>query len=135
MAELAPPAWTQAMSETKRGADEGPGSEEKPSKHAKGGAKGDKNEKDLTKVPVRFLAKLCLTSARELANLAGAVYQTWELLETSDGATQLMINSGLKSDEVSRQMKERQRAGEKVDFRARGPPHTAVGRDLPQPRH
>ncbi|CAK0841519.1 unnamed protein product [Prorocentrum cordatum] len=100
MAELTPPAWMQAMSETKRGADVGPGSEETPSKHAKGGAKGDKNEKDLTK--------------------------TWELLESGDGVTQLMIDSGLKYDEMSRQMKERQRAGEKVDFRARGPPHVQL---------
>ncbi|CAK0799719.1 unnamed protein product, partial [Prorocentrum cordatum] len=126
MAELTPPAWMQAMSETKRGADEGPGSGEKPSKHAKGGAKGDKNEKDLTKVLVLLLTMLCLASARELANLAGAVYQTWELLETSDGVTQLMINSGLKYDEMSRHMKERQRAGEKVDFRARGPPRAQL---------
>ncbi|CAK0903130.1 unnamed protein product, partial [Prorocentrum cordatum] len=126
MAELTPPAWTQAMSETKRGAGEGPGSEEKPSKHAKGGAKGDRNEKDFTKALMLFPTKLCLTSARELANLAGAVHQARGPLETSDGATQLMIDSGLKYDEMSRQMKERQRAGEKVDFRARGPPRVQL---------
>ncbi|CAK0885066.1 unnamed protein product, partial [Prorocentrum cordatum] len=126
MTDFTPPAWMQALSETKRGADEGPGSGEKPSKHAKGGAKGDKNEKDLTKVLMLLLTKLCLTSARELANLAGAVYQTWELLEASDGVTQLMIDSGLKCDDMSKQMKERQRAGEKVDFRTRGSPHVQL---------
>ncbi|CAK0830269.1 unnamed protein product [Prorocentrum cordatum] len=112
MAELTPLEWMQALSETKRGAEEGPGSEEKPPKHAKGGAKGDKHEKDLTKAL--------------LANLAGAVYQTWELLESGDGVTQIMIDSGVKYDEMSRHMKERQRAGEKVDFRARGPPHVQL---------
>eukprot|EP00959_Pyramimonas_sp_CCMP1952_P160711 3360977-Pyramimonas_sp.AAC.1 len=85
MAELTPPEWMQALSETKRGAEEGPGSEEKPPKHAKGGAKGDEHEKDLTKALVLLLTKLRLTSARELANLAGVVYQAWELFESGDG--------------------------------------------------
>eukprot|EP00959_Pyramimonas_sp_CCMP1952_P244917 5118953-Pyramimonas_sp.AAC.1 len=37
-----------------------------------------------------------------------------------------MIDSGLKYDEMPRQMKERQRAGEEVDCRARGPPHAQL---------
>eukprot|EP00959_Pyramimonas_sp_CCMP1952_P397206 8322643-Pyramimonas_sp.AAC.1 len=38
----------------------------------------------------------------------------------------IMIDAGLKYDDVSKNRKERQQAGENVDFRARGPPHVQV---------
>ncbi|CAK0798368.1 unnamed protein product, partial [Prorocentrum cordatum] len=104
MSQAAAARWMQGPSATvKRGAD---------------GARGSapKEKGDLQAAPLKAIAKLCLDDARELANLAGAVYQTWEATEAA----------GLEHDESSNDLRERQQGGESVDFRARGPPRAPV---------
>ncbi|CAK0824176.1 unnamed protein product [Prorocentrum cordatum] len=125
MSQAVAASWMQGPSATvKRGADGAHGS----APPAKQGAKGSKKKEkgDLQAALLKVITKLRLNDAREMANLAGAVYQTWETTETANHFTQIMIDAGLKYDEVSKNLKERQQAGEDVDSRARGPPHVQV---------
>eukprot|EP00959_Pyramimonas_sp_CCMP1952_P030224 633664-Pyramimonas_sp.AAC.1 len=83
----------------KRGADGAHGSAP-PAKQAAEGGK-QKEMGDLQGALLKVVAKLCPNDARELANLAGAVYQTSESTEAADSFTQIMIDAGFRYDEVS----------------------------------
>ncbi|CAK0826064.1 unnamed protein product, partial [Prorocentrum cordatum] len=72
------------------------------------------------------VAELRHNDARELANLAGTAFQTWEIQEEDKGVTQNMVDSGAKYDAVSKSLKDGQVHGEKIDYRARGPPHAQL---------
>ncbi|CAK0868580.1 unnamed protein product, partial [Prorocentrum cordatum] len=94
MGELAPAAWMQATADAMRAFGDH-ASEEQSVKHAKG--QGEKGGKDgMTALVLLLLTKRCLSSSRELANLAGTVFQTWELAESGGGITEIMIQSGIK---------------------------------------
>ena len=94
----------------------------KPAANKKGKGKGD-----LYHSLIKLVAKLCLNDARELANIAGTVFQTWEMLEEAKSSgPKIMIEAGLKYDEVSKALKVKSTNGEAVDYRARGPPHVQV---------
>ncbi|CAK0811360.1 unnamed protein product [Prorocentrum cordatum] len=70
MGGLAPAAWTQATADAKRALGDHASGEQQV-KHAEGRRKGEKGGKDVMTARVLLLTKLCLSSPRELANLAG----------------------------------------------------------------
>eukprot|EP00959_Pyramimonas_sp_CCMP1952_P078800 1647243-Pyramimonas_sp.AAC.1 len=106
MSQVVAASWMQGPSAiVKRGADGAHGSAP-PAKQAAEGSK-KKEKGDLQAALLKVITKLRLNDARELANLAGTVYQTWEIIETADSLTQIMIDAGLKYDDVSQQKNSR----------------------------
>ena len=122
--DLALPSWSSPGS--KRGA-EGSGGRAPGGKHAKTEAAEvarTKGKEGVTEI-VKILTKLVLTNSRELADLTSTVYKTWEV-EIKGSVVEAMAKAGADYDSESKELKKKSEAGEKVDFKARGPPYLRV---------
>ncbi|CAK0896738.1 unnamed protein product [Prorocentrum cordatum] len=115
------PSWFKQPG--KRGAEiEGGGGGKKGgvgdrSNHSGGGNKQERLQ--------QATSKLVLVMSRELADLSSAVFLKYEVL-ASGGLVAACQQAGREYDQESKELREKTKSGEKVDFRKRGPPHVSI---------
>ena len=74
-------------------------------------------------------ARLTLTLAREQAELAAAVLQTWEIGATANIAT-TGLDAGRAYNDQAQDLHQRAKGGEQVDTASLGSPHVKVWTEI-----
>ena len=100
----------------KRGTDDAPNTQRKDRR---------KEEGDTQSRLVQLTAKLALTVARETAELASAVVETWEM-DCEAPLASHGIKAGTDYNTQAQELKKRAEADEDVDTASLGPPHLVV---------
>ncbi|CAK0840000.1 unnamed protein product [Prorocentrum cordatum] len=120
MPELAMPSWYNPAQ-----ARRPEGAEEQRSKQAKGSE--GKGEKQYGKL-LLLVAQLLLATTRGMADLAAAVFITYEM-SAVQGFPAALVAAGKQYDVKSKELADRAKAGENVgrgSHRGRGPPHLHI---------
>eukprot|EP00959_Pyramimonas_sp_CCMP1952_P382792 8021075-Pyramimonas_sp.AAC.1 len=67
-------------------------------------------------------AKLVLNLVRRVAILESVIYRAFFVHEGADSLGAECVQANKQYDDDSKTLKERQRSGERIDWKARGPP-------------
>ncbi|CAK0810582.1 unnamed protein product [Prorocentrum cordatum] len=123
---VALPSWfsspSAAASGTKHGREDGgTGEDGRRGKSSRQGQGGGGNNKLAV-----ASARLTMTLARDVADLKGALYLRHELPNGTIGLAAACKQAGVNYNKVSAELKDQQKNGHTVDFKARGPPHVSI---------
>ncbi|CAK0880828.1 unnamed protein product [Prorocentrum cordatum] len=117
-----PPWFSGHIATVNKRAGEGSAPDERAPKH--GRQQGQVQAKDKDRLVVA-IGQLQLANSRELADVAANTFKRYEL-PVDTGLVATSIKSGQQCDEISRDLKEKAKAGENAYWRGRGPPRLHV---------
>ena len=87
---------------------------------------GHGNEQDTEGDLLQTSTKLVLSMASQQAIIAGVVFTTYFVPEARESLGAMRAKIGTDYDAETKALKEKQKGGEQVDFKARGPCHIQV---------